>query len=58
MTDDDGKSDIVKAREELVAMGILRDSGRRRDGQIVWELTEIGRAYGHDINDAAQKPKH
>src|SRR5215469_3347402 len=35
----DDKSDLVKAREELVAQGLLQDSGRRRNGQIVWELT-------------------
>ena len=52
------KSDIVKARKELVAMGIVRDSGRRKDGQILWELTEIGRAHGQDIIEAAQKPKN
>jgi hypothetical protein len=34
--------DIVKAREELVAQGMVRDSGRRRNGEIVWEITEKG----------------
>ena len=28
--------------EELVKMGLLQDSGRRRQGQIVWELTPLG----------------
>jgi len=56
MTDDDETSDIVKALEELVAMGILRR--RRKGGQIGWELTEIGKAHGQDIIEAAQKPKN
>jgi hypothetical protein len=33
----------VAARRELVEMGLLRDSGRRRDGMIVWELTPLGK---------------
>jgi hypothetical protein len=43
--------EIVQAREELVAMGILRDSGRRkfepRTGryEIIWVMTELGRRY-------------
>jgi hypothetical protein len=63
MTNDDDEndydeSDIVKAREDLVAMGILRDSGLRKGGQIVWELTEIGKTHGLDIIEAAHKPKN
>jgi DNA-binding MarR family transcriptional regulator len=54
----DNKSDVVMAIEELVRKGIVRDSGRRRHGQIVWELTEIGRAHGRDILDVEDKTKH
>jgi hypothetical protein len=54
----EGKSRYVVAREELTEMGLLQDSGHRRGGQIVWELSEIGRKYGHDILDAANKPKN
>ena len=36
----------VAARRELVEVGILRDSGRRRDGMIVWELTPLGKELG------------
>jgi len=54
----DNKSDVVMAIEDLVRKGIVRDSGRRRHGQIVWELTEIGRAHGRDILDAEDKTKH
>jgi hypothetical protein len=57
MTTNDDKSDILQARDELVAMGILRDSGRRRNGQIVWEITEAGKAHGKDMIDAAHEPK-
>jgi len=35
---------LVAAREELVELGFLRDSGRRRNGEIVWETTEAGKA--------------
>jgi hypothetical protein len=40
--------ELVAAREELVAMGLLKDSGRRkfepRTGrfEIVWVMTELG----------------
>jgi hypothetical protein len=50
MTDD--KSKLVKEREKLVAMGMLRDSGRRRNGQIVWEITELGKAYAENTFNA------
>jgi hypothetical protein len=56
MTNDDDTNDILKALEELEAMGILRR--RRKRGQIGWELTEIGRAHGQDIIEAAQKQKN
>jgi hypothetical protein len=52
------KSPWVKAREDLVVMGILRDSGRRKyiselgEWQTVWELTELGKARGRHIIDA------
>lgn len=35
---------VLQARQELVEMGLVRDSGERRNGQIVWELTARGRA--------------
>jgi len=31
------------AREWLVAKGWIRDSGCRRNGQIVWVITELGK---------------
>ena len=40
------KNDEVKeARDELVEMGLVRDSGRRRNGQIVWVLTPLGAEF-------------
>jgi hypothetical protein len=51
------KPAILKAREDLVRMGILRDSGRRRNGQIVWEVTEAGKAHGADMIDAEHETK-
>jgi hypothetical protein len=37
------KNKWIQKREELTRLGLLRDSGRRKDVQIVWELTELGR---------------
>jgi DNA-binding PadR family transcriptional regulator len=48
---------IKETREELVAKGFLRDSGRRRNGQIVWEITEAGKAYV-EAAIAEDRPKH
>jgi hypothetical protein len=42
MKDDLENSPWVAANRELVEMGFVRDSGRRRDGMIVWELTPLG----------------
>jgi hypothetical protein len=36
------KDDIAEALENLEAKGLIRDSGRRRDGEIVWVVTELG----------------
>jgi len=46
----------VKAREELVAMGLLRDSGRRRGGEIVWEITELGKQAAESICKIDEDP--
>ena len=35
--------DILAVRKELAAKGLLRDSGRRRNRQLLWEITELGR---------------
>jgi hypothetical protein len=50
--------DVVKAREELVRMGLLRDSGRRRNGEIVWEITDIGIVHAEAMIEGADEPKH
>jgi hypothetical protein len=36
-------------RSELVAEGYIRDSGRRRNGEIVWEITDKGIAAAEAI---------
>jgi hypothetical protein len=58
LDDDDNASRVLEAIETLAAMGLVQDSGRRRDGQIVWEITKLGRVHGQDIISAAKKPKH
>jgi hypothetical protein len=49
---------LVQAREELVAEGLLRDSGRRRSGQIVWEMTEKGKQLAAEQLAADKAVKH
>jgi hypothetical protein len=44
MTDDktpNGKSLVLRASEGLVEMGLIEDSGKRRDGQILCRLTPL-----------------
>jgi hypothetical protein len=36
-------SDIDDAIFELVQMGMVEDTGRKRNGQTLWALTELGR---------------
>jgi DNA-binding PadR family transcriptional regulator len=36
-------AEIEKAIEKLVERGLVRDTGRRRNGRIVWATTEVGR---------------
>jgi hypothetical protein len=33
--------EVRKACEELAEMGLIRDSGRRRNGEIVWVVTPL-----------------
>jgi hypothetical protein len=35
-------AEVQQARADLVKMGLLADSGRRRDGHIVWQITPLG----------------
>ena len=43
---------IEKAIADLVKMGLVADSGLRRNGQIVWEVTPQGRIfYEKMLND-------
>lgn len=40
---------IQQAIAELVSLGLVEDTGERRNGRIVWRLTELGRlAAGAD----------
>jgi hypothetical protein len=48
------ESPWVKARRELVEMGLVRDSGRRRDGMIVWELTPLGKMITREQRSVRQ----
>jgi hypothetical protein len=40
-----------RAREQLVEMGLVQDSGRRRNGQIVWEIMTLGKVYAGRENE-------
>jgi chromosome segregation and condensation protein ScpB len=52
------REEIETTIQSLVERGLVRDSGRRRNGQIVWVITELGKVYGKDIIDAAHETKH
>jgi len=47
--------EVRKAREELVEMGLIQDSGRRRNGQIVWVITPLGRLLAALPEDSSQQ---
>ena len=42
------REDIIEAREALVERGYIRDSGERRNGRIVWQITPEGVAARDD----------
>ena len=46
---------VREAFKELEAKGLIRDSGYRRDGQICWELTELGKQISPSELEAAEK---
>jgi hypothetical protein len=46
--------EVKRAREEFVEMGLLQDSGRRREGQVVWVLTRLGRACVERLRENKQ----
>jgi len=41
-TEEQGKAYIEARFRELEAMGLIEDSGCRRNGQIVWRKTKLG----------------
>ena len=41
-TEEQGKAYIEARFREFEAMGLIEDSGCRRNGQIVWRKTELG----------------
>jgi hypothetical protein len=46
---------VRKACEELAEMGLIEDSGRRRNGQIVWVATPLGRVLADLPEDSSQQ---
>jgi hypothetical protein len=41
MTDKPSRETIAKALEEMAALGLIEDTGERRNGQIVYRRTEL-----------------
>jgi hypothetical protein len=37
------RAEIEEAIRDLVRLGLVKDSGQRRNGKIVWVLTELGK---------------
>ena len=44
-----------KACEELAEIGLIKDSGRRRNGQIVWVAMPLGRLLADLPEDSSQQ---
>ena len=42
--------DVQKACEELAEMGLIQDSGQRRNGKIVWTITPLGKLLARDLD--------
>jgi hypothetical protein len=36
---------VKRACEELAEMGLLEDTGLRRNGQVVWRVSSLGKLY-------------
>ena len=47
--------EVRKACEELAEKGLIRDSGRRRNGQIVWVVAPLGRLWGDLPEDSSKQ---
>ena len=47
--DETRAEEVRAARASLVAEGLIRDSGRRRNGQIVWVITELGKQVAEQL---------
>jgi hypothetical protein len=47
--------EVLKACEELAAMGLIQDSGRRRNGQIVWVITPLGRLWPELLDESSKQ---
>jgi hypothetical protein len=46
---------VRKACEDLAEMGLIKDSGRRRNGQIVWVATTLGRLLADLPEDSSRQ---
>ena len=46
---------VEQAIAHLVEMGLVADSGLRRDGRIMWTLTPQGRSFADKMRDARTK---
>ena len=47
--------DVKTACEELAEMGLLQDTGLRRNGQVVWELSPLGKLFAQDRPENKQQ---
>jgi hypothetical protein len=47
--------EVRKACEELAEMGLIQDSGRRRNGQVVWVATPLGRLLADLPEDSSKQ---
>ena len=44
------RDSVRRACEELAEMGLIQDTGIRRNGQVVWEVSPLGKVFGETEN--------
>jgi hypothetical protein len=46
-------NEVKRTCEVLAEMGLIQDTGHRRNGQVVWVITPLGRAYAERLAEKA-----
>ena len=43
------RDSVKRACEELAEMGLLQNTGKKRKGQVVWELSQLGKLFAERL---------